>query len=256
MFPKKLRVFLLLLILLFVALNSWSIKSRSTDWDQPLWVAIYPINADGSNASKNTIQTLSVEDFQFVESFMRREAKRYALSIENPVTMKLAPEIKELPPTPPIDGNTLGIIVWSLKMRYWAYSRDTFVGPSPDIQIFVLYHDPKQTTRLAHSLGLQKGLIGVVNAFAGREYRGSNNMVIAHEMLHTVGASDKYDGHNNQPIYPEGFARPDQTPLYPQHKAEIMAGRVPLSATESIMPTNLKRVVVGEQTSKEINWTN
>jgi hypothetical protein len=57
----------------------------------------------------------------------------------------------------------------------------------------VLYHDPALTPIVPHSLGLTKGLIGVVYAFASPEMNGANNVVIAHELLHTVGATDKYD---------------------------------------------------------------
>jgi len=61
------------------------------------------------------------------------------------------------------------------------------VNEPEDIRIFVLYHDPALTPVVPHSLGLAKGLIGVVYAFAAPEMTGGNNVVIAHEMLHTVG---------------------------------------------------------------------
>ena len=76
---------------------------------------------------------------------------------------------------------------------------------------------------------------------------------MTHEILHTVGATDKYD-HNNNPIYPEGYAKPGQKPLYPQRYAEIMAGRIALSEQKAKIPTSLKLTVVGEKTAKEINW--
>ncbi len=53
-------------------------------------------------------------------------------------------------------------------MRYWSWSMDNYDHPK-DIQVFVIYFDPEQSQRLAHSLGLQKGLIGVVNAFADKK---------------------------------------------------------------------------------------
>ena len=51
---------------------------------------------------------------------------------------------------------------------------------------------------MAHSTGLQKGMLGVVNAFASADQEGSNAVVIAHELLHTFGATDKYDRKNER----------------------------------------------------------
>ena len=99
-------------------------------------------------------------------------------------------------------------------------------------------------------------MIGVVNAYAGRSMAQRNNVVIAHEFLHTVGASDKYDMVNNQPNYPDGYAEPDRTPLYPQRKAEIMGGRIPLSRHDAVMPPSVAKSSIGNRTAQEINWLN
>ena len=101
---------------------------------------------------------------------------------------------------------------------------------------------------------LRKGLVGVVNAFATRHMAGSNAVIIAHEMLHTLGATDKYDLATNQPLFPHGYADPDRDPLYPQRRAEIMGGRVPLSAARAEIPSSLKQVVVGPATALELRW--
>ena len=97
----------------------------------------------------------------------------------------------------------------------------------------MLYHDPAISPALPHSIGLQKGLFGIVHVFADRDMRGSNDTVIAHELLHTLGATDKYDLRTNQPLHPDGFAEPDREPLYPQSFAELMGGRIPVSNTEA-----------------------
>jgi hypothetical protein len=126
--------------------------------------------------------------------------------------------------------------------------------PPADIRIYVIYHDPAQQPRLAHSLGLKEGLIGVVNAYASKAYSVRNNVVIAHEFLHTLGATDKYDPVSHQPVYPQGYAQPEQKPLYPQNLAEVMGGRIPVSGTHSEIPASLKQTVIGRVTAAEINW--
>jgi hypothetical protein len=81
-----------------------------------------------------------------------------------------------------------------------------------------------------------------------------NNVIVAHELLHTLGATDKYDPSTTQPLFPAGFADPEQSPLYPQKFAEIMAGRIPLSESESDTPRDLELAIIGPQTAAEINW--
>jgi hypothetical protein len=77
---------------------------------------------------------------------------------------------------------------------------------------------------------------------------------MAHEILHTVGATDKYDLTTHQPVYPDGFADPDLDPRYPQDYAEIMGSRIPETPTNSIMPRNLNATVIGYVTAREISW--
>jgi len=83
----------------------------------------------------------------------------------------------------------------------------------------------------------------------------SNNVVIAHEILHTLGATDKYDPATLAPIYPDGYGDPEREPRFPQELTEIMAGRYALDASTFEMPASLADVVVGEATAREIRWT-
>jgi hypothetical protein len=244
----------MLFLLLLVGMQAWLTKLRATDWDQPLRVVVYPINGDGRNTTSEYISSLGVYSFESIEYFMKCEAQHYGLELGNPLSITLAPQIDELPPGPPQDGNPLGVIFWSLIMRYWAYRADTYKGPAPDIQIFIAYFDPAAHKRLDLSLGLEKGLIGVVNAFADREMAEKNNVVITHELLHTLGATDKYDSATDQPLYPDGYAEPERVPLYPQEKAEIMAGSIPLSEDKADMPEGLMDTVIGAKTAAEIKW--
>ncbi len=254
-FFRTVRIAVLLLLLFAVAGDAWLTQLRSTDWDESLWVSVYPINADDSAATADYIASLDDESFTPIADFMAREAERYGITVTSPMQVRLAPEVRERPPAPPANGQRLAVMGWSLQMRYWAWrTARAYAGPPSDIQVFVQYFDPEQTDRVAHSLGLQKGLIGVVNAFASRKHSGQNNVIIAHELLHTVGASDKYDPANNQPLYPQGYADPDQDPLYPQTHAEIMGGRIPLSENEADMPISLNKTLVGPETAAEINW--
>ena len=78
--------------------------------------------------------------------------------------------------------------------------------------------------------------------------------MIAHELLHTVGATDKYDLRNDAPAFPDGYGDPQQNPLYPQITAELMAGRRMLSPNRWQQASSLDEVVVGAATALEIRW--
>ena len=125
----------------------------------------------------------------------------------------------------------------------------------PQIRIFVLYHDPSFTKSVPHSVGMQKGLVGVVHAFAARGMTRTNNVVIAHEILHTLGASDKYDPETLAPLYPIGYAEPERNPIHPQTLTEVMAGRYATDSRTFEMPETLDEVLVGAATALEIGWT-
>lgn len=253
---RAFRIGALLLILAVVALSAWLSRARTTDWNGPLWVAIHPVNADSSRAADEYIATLTNATFESIETFMRRESERYAVALDEPVRVELYGRVTDLPPARDPNANALESALWSLRLRWWAWrAPPTGERVPPDIRVFVLYYDPALSPTVPHSLGLQKGLLGVVHAFAATDMTGDNNIVIAHEFLHTLGATDKYDFANDRPVFPHGYADPEQDPLHPQRRAEVMAGRMALSEDRWEMPASLAAIVVGPRTAAEINWT-
>ena len=250
---KAFRIGFLLFVLFFVSVSTWLTQARSTDWNNSLWVKVYPINGDGSDASTKYIQQLKLDDFRGIEEFIARETGRYGHTINRPVRMELGQEIHEQPPALPESPNFLNVMWWSMKLRLWSGSITSDQdNPDPDVRIFIRYHSPATEFVLENSVGMQKGMVGIVNAFAGRRHRGTNNVVIAHEFLHTLGATDKYDPANGMPHYPNGFGEPDREPRFPQELAEIMGGRIALTENDAIVPKSLKYVLIGELTAQEI----
>jgi hypothetical protein len=248
-------VLILLLILLWAATHTWFERISSTGWKQPLWVGIFPVNADGSASAQAYIDGLQTKDFADIEDFMAREAHRYGKELPEPLHIVLYPQVRQVPPQLDRGDGSIGTVLWSLKLRWFAWREATVSRAPPRVRLFVLYHDPTTLKSVPDSHGMQKGLLGVVHAFALRPMAGSNNIVITHELLHTLGATDKYDPSTGAPLFPIGFADPNQQPLYPQDEAEIMAGRRAVSAQDAEMPAALKAVVVGPATAAEIRWT-
>ncbi len=251
---KTIRVTILLLVFVLIGTDALLSKLRSTSWEHPLRVVVYPINADGSAAAAKYLERLEAARFDGIEQLAKVEATRYGINISEPVNIVLAEPIAEIPPLPPRNGNPLQVMWWSLQLRLWAYRVDHYDGPRPQVRAFALYYDPETHPVLAHSTGLEKGMIGIIHLFAAEDMTGQNNMVMFHELLHTLGATDKYDLQTNQPLYPDGYAEPELQPQLPQRKAEVMGGRIPLSRTRADIPERLDLVVVGTQTAREIGW--
>ena len=253
---KAIRIGLLLLILFFVIVNTWLTQARSTDWENSLWVKIYPINADGSEATSRYIDSLEVRHFEEIEAFIATEATNYGRNVPRPVRVELGQEVGRQPPA--LDGtpSMLDVMLWSLKMRWWVGDvTDGQDAIEPDVSIFVRYHQAEGVYVLENSVGVQKGMFGIVNAYTGRRHRGRNNVIIAHEFLHTLGATDKYELGTGQPIAPDGLAEPDRKPLYPQRLAEIMGGRIALAADDAVIPQSLSYAIIGPVTAGEIGLT-
>ena len=252
---KKLRITILLYVLLFAAVGNYLDSVRSTDWNDTLWVDVYAINGDGSEAAQAYIERLSDDEFAAIESYFASEARRYGVAISRPFRLELAGQLGERPPELPTAQSALGSIAWSLKMRWYAIkARRATDRPRPDIQLFALYFDPESSGTGERSTALRRGLIAVARVFASRENAGSNRVVMAHELLHTLGSTDKYSLDTNQPLYPHGYAAPEASTLLPQAKAELMAGRIPLSSSSAVIPESLSQTVVGPATATEIRW--
>lgn len=251
---RSLRIIVLLMVFGAIAAVTYWERWSVSQWQQPLEVVIYPINGDGSDAVESYIAGLSTAKFEDIASFIRSQGERYRIHPPPKPHISLGNVVSVAPPLPPGPGqNALATVWWSLKMRYYVFAHTPFWHSLGQIKLFVVYHVGQDGVPLAHSLGLQKGLIGVIHAFARPEQNAQNNVIITHELLHTLGATDKY-GADLMPLYPEGFAFPDEGQHYPQKFAEIMAGRIPLSPDQAIIPPSLARCVIGARTAYEIHW--
>ncbi|MEI7970230.1 MAG: hypothetical protein WCJ69_14700 [Betaproteobacteria bacterium] len=251
---RRLRILILLVVLVNVGVGGWLLRVRTAAWDHPLRVAVFPVAADRGERTRAFVAGFGPEALAPVERFLADEARRHGLSLTTPVEFRVHPGLAELPPEPPFGGSRLDVFVWSLRLRAWVWRHGSVPGPAPHARLFLLFHDPALGASVPHSVGLPQGLIGVVHGFATRAQASQNAVVLAHELLHTVGATDKYDPATNLPRFPDGYAEPDRSPRHPQEFAELMGGRLPVSAREARMPESLDEVLVGEGTAREIGW--
>ncbi len=248
------RILILLGILAFImGLTYWE-SWVVTQWKKPLEVVIYPINGDKTDDTQTFVDGMSADHFQEISRFIDQQSERYFLKKLPSSNVYLGSEVTALPPEAQKGPRSvLDTMLWTLKLRYYAFRNTPFFDSLGKVRLFVIYHEGEEGVPLEHSLGLQKGLFGMVHVFAQNKQIRQNNVVIAHELMHALGATDKYD-ENFMPIFPDGFAESEGGPHYPQHMAEIMAGRMSLSPTRAIIPPSLDACVIGYKTAHEINW--
>ena len=253
---KRLRIAILLLILFVVAFSQLLASWRSRDWNDPLLVGIWLVNGDGGATISAYLDSLESNAYEPVERFFAEQAEAYGLALDKPFRIWIAGDLESAPPAPPEQGGWFDVLTWSLKMRWFVTGLHfAYDGPTPDITLFAIYREGGHGGTLDRSTALRKGMIVFANLYAIREMHGSNQMVIAHELLHTLGASDKYDLATGLPLHPHGLADPDRTPLFPQQQAELMAGRIALGPAEAATPRSLSQVIIGPATAYEIGWT-
>jgi len=256
-FLGTLRLALLLAVLAFVALGAWLDRTRSRDWDATLRVTVYPLPAADEPAVGAYAASLTDEDFDAVEEFFAGQAQEHGVALDEPVRVRVSHDAHTLPPALPERPGPLSIALWSLRLRYYAARiawNDSL--PPPDVQVFATYSPTGPGMRaVPDSVGLTKGLVAVAHLYGDSAAAGSNQVVLAHELLHTLGATDKYEPTTGVPRAADGLGEPDREPLYPQRYGEIMAGRIALAANEAIIADDLAQMVVGPLTAREIGWT-
>lgn len=250
---KIIRIFILLVVLGTVVQQTFLDKA-DLNWKHNFYVALYPVNADGSSEVAEYIKTLKRDDFIKMETFFAKEASRYNLGMRQPVAVQLGDVVADIPPVPPTTGSGIDVMLWSLKFRWFAWNSSPKVPVKPDIKLYLLYHNPVISPKLTHSTALNKGRIGRVNLFGDSAYSKQNLVITAHELLHTLTAADKYDLSTGLPLYPDGYAEPDKQPRYPQDFAELMGGYVPINDTKNTIPTSLDQTLIGAKTAHEIGW--
>ena len=204
------------------------------------------------------IDSLRHDEFAEIEAFLTREAKRYGIALRaavQPATRRSA----LYPALPQLAAGAGGARRLDVELAHALARNAPRIGlpmrPSGDIVVFAVFHEPADGAVLDRSTALEKGLIAVANLFADRTARGTNQIVLAHELLHTLSATDKYSLSSNAPVYPDGYAAPESRPLLPQTQGRAH-GRPHSRSTIELrnMPASLREVVIGPATAREIGW--
>lgn len=253
MISKKYRVTALICILVAVVWLAVTDRSPPPDWDEPLRIVVYPHNADNSESARRHISQQTAEDFEPIAEFFTEQAARHDLPLERPFELSLGPPLDSAPISPPRQGSFAERLRWGLSIHWWKFrfrGRET----NPDIIVIAHHYGPDNRPNMPCPVAVGEYRLVIANLVAGNTDCQGGLVVIAHEILHAVGATDLHDPHTLIPRFPEGFADPDREPRYPQTRAELMAPRIPLSPYSEQEAGSFDEVTIGETTAREIGW--
>jgi hypothetical protein len=210
--------------------------------------------------SRNALDTLFRRS-QALEQRLIEEFGRYQVDVHRPM-IEIIPfgpiSVHEAPPSAP--GDTfLERLVHAYEL--WRFTtkvdeRGQVPTHSFDSRIYVVADAPRAAGGLqVEGFSENGGRVGVARVELDESTVDLALFVAAHELFHTLGASDKYDA-SGRTLLPEGLPEPDRVPLFPQLGAEVMARNRAVSATEEAIPASLDELIVGRLTAQEIGWLN
>lgn len=256
------RVSILLGILVVVVL--WAVRDvRSrrarTDWSATLDVAVVLVHVAGQRpVTEPSVRALRART-PALEQRLAAELLRHRGAGPPPFRFKvLGPvDVATGPPAPASDG-VVDLAKQALDLASWLRDVDPRAGVVPDhydARIYVAARAPATEVRSSvEGRSEQGGRIGMVDVELDEGMADVTLFVVAHELLHTLGADDAYDGAGRARV-PDGLVEPERVPLYPQRFAEIMARSRPISATVEVLPESLDELAVGAVTARAIGWT-
>ena len=257
-FPSKnVRVAVLLAVL--VGVGSWGIRKRQAVGLRRSWIAQLPVAV--VLVSKKPVPRVTVEAWrrglESLEAFGEAEIARHRGPMHlPPISYRLTdPVVSEPPPLPgPEAVGVTDRASAALAFENAAKEIDAKAGvtAADAIVIDVLLGEGESAP--VEGLAEREGRRGVVQSSAGETELGLELVATLHEVLHCVGAIDKYDPEGHA-LVPDGLAEPDKSPLYPQEFGEVMVGEVPVGEKKGRPIRSLAEARVGPVTAREIGWS-
>jgi len=254
----RVRVAVLLVVLLLVGMWAWrDVRSRQqrTDWRRALVVALVVVR-DGAVAD-DVIRGLEAR-VPYLRERLHDELARYRPGAFAPVTF-VSRDLGALPsPVPRATGEGWTELA-QFNYQLWRFARavDTAAAldaSTVDARIYLVVRPPRDKAHLwVEGVGQQGGRVGVVEVEINATMIDFALFVATHELMHTLGATEKYDAAGHV-LVPAGLADPDQDPLYPQQRAELMARFRAVSESKEVPPESLNELAIGPVTAREIGW--
>ena len=247
-----------LVVVLLVALRDVRSRRARNDWDHMLHIAVAPVRLE--DVDEASIQALRAR-LPALEDRLAAELARYRPGTTvRPFKFELVTPVTGAapPPAPAADG-VVDLVQHGIALSTYLRDIDARAGIESslyDSRIYVAMRKPRKAERtLVEGRSEQGGRVGLVELQLDAEAEAVDLalIVVAHELLHTLGATDKYDD-AGRTLVPLGLAEPERVPLFPQSYAEIMGRNRMLSPTQERVPSSLAELAVGPSTAREIGW--
>lgn len=253
---KRLRIFALLVVLACVALyaiRDYRSRIARNNWDHTLEIAI--VLVDDGTVDRVAVEMLRQRS-QALADRLTLEAHRYAPDIPAPFhfTVK-GPVLGAKAPPPPPSPSFFSNMQYAWSLSRYTGAIDTLATLDADAYDSRIYVSLRNGNRgnAVEGASQANGRVGTVDVELDRGMVDTALFVIAHELFHTLGATDKYDDKGHC-VVPDGLAEPDRAPLYPQAFAELMARNRAVGLGEESVPVSLDELAVGLTTAREIRW--
>lgn len=253
----RVRVTLLLIVLAGVLLwagNDWWRRRERQAWARPLRVALVLVEREP--IAPEILSALTSRAFE-LERRLAQEFQRHGGSGILPFSLVVkGPVAASADPPRVAEQDLWGLLHHSYALWQWTRDLDQRGGVEwrgYDARIYLALRPSRGELNFVEGESEDGGRVGVAQADIDEGMLDFALFVAAHELFHTLGASDKYDA-TGRATFPGGFAEPERTPLYPQQGAELMARNLPLTATSERPPEKLDELWIGAETAREIGW--
>jgi hypothetical protein len=251
------RICLLLTILAGVVLwagNDHYQRRARTSWQRSLRVALVLAEREPIEPSTIVLLTARVHE---LERRLAGEYRRCDGRVFTPFSFEVMGPVRvDQAPPQGHEQSLLGLFPETYERWRWTRDIDARAGVEQrayDARIYLVMKPAQGGLAFVEGESEYGGRVGVAQADIDPEMIDFALFVAAHELMHTLGASDKYDA-EGRAVFPGGFARPDKLPLFPQPGAEIMARNLPLAPSSERPPNTIDELFVGDATACEIGW--
>lgn len=252
-----------LLVGVLVVIAAWAggvqkMRRSRAHWNRPLEVAIVllgPAEIDEARVARLR-DGLGDLDSRLTAEFRRYRGggSPFSFSLVGPVAfngaLAFTPESSGI-----VDRAKHAFRLWRTLRRI--HSTSGFDPKPYDARIYLVLEPATASgggvTTFAEGSGAVGGDMGFVRAAAGANDAVLALTAVAHELLHCLGATDKYDA-SGHAVVPDGLAEPHLSPQFPQRYAEWMVGEVPTGPGQGRLPSSLAELRVGPVTAREIGW--
>ncbi len=265
----------LALFVLFLAVSFWGYSNHRADnftfaWDRPVRVLVLAVVDPHTDAAEEVRQGFLQRfltgvvpgegNLEGVKAWFEKEHRRHTGRSGPPIEfIPRGPFRAAEPPPLPAAGDAWFLERWRSVRSFLGYfeetgEREKLSLGAYDAAIFVYLYDEDEASRYSRhvSVATRRTRRGVVFSPFGPRHVERCCVLLAHELCHALGASDKYEGERS--LFPDGFADPDLSPRYPQERAEIMALGIPVKAGAERRAEDLGDCVMGRKTAEEIGW--